>query len=311
MKKCMGPCKLLKDESWFGKNKSTKDGLSNECVECRKAMDIEYYDRNKVRINKKAKQHYRRNKHDERFMNKLRKNNRKSKKKLKNTERVKAQRKKDGKLYYLKHKENRIKYANQYYNKYKDDKEFKRENKKGRARYIAEKQSKIIELRNYINAKYKNQPCIECKSIFEPCVMDFDHIFGEKQANISFLIKNLISIDIIEQEIAKCELICARCHRLRTFTRRGDLKKKRKHKERQINMVNELKFDSCIICNISFDPCQMDFDHIDLETKIAGISTMVNCGKYNDEEVLDEILKCNLICANCHRIKTFSEKIGK
>ncbi len=60
----------------------------------------------------------------------------------------------------------------------------------------------------------KSGPCVDCKNTYPPCVMDFDHVRGEK-------FKNLAAMpgypeDIILEEIAKCDLICSNCHRIRT-----------------------------------------------------------------------------------------------
>lgn len=61
------------------------------------------------------------------------------------------------------------------------------------------------------------KPCMDCGGNFPPCAMDFDHVRGEKQFNVG-LAKNLTQL---AKEIAKCELVCANCHRIRTFTRSG------------------------------------------------------------------------------------------
>lgn len=64
----------------------------------------------------------------------------------------------------------------------------------------------------------KNVPCADCGQIFPPVVMDFDHI-GEKSFTISGRI-SARSIEGLLAEIAKCEVVCANCHRLRTHARR-------------------------------------------------------------------------------------------
>jgi hypothetical protein len=56
--------------------------------------------------------------------------------------------------------------------------------------------------------------------------MDFDHIaeHGKKINTISRLI-NTGSIQKVKEEIEKCELVCANCHRIRTFSRLNDKNK--------------------------------------------------------------------------------------
>lgn len=55
----------------------------------------------------------------------------------------------------------------------------------------------------------------------------------------------------------------------------------------------------------------MEFDHRPGETKmpgIKGVGQMVQRRAYKWEEVLAEVAKCDLVCANCHRIRTQSRE---
>jgi hypothetical protein len=52
--------------------------------------------------------------------------------------------------------------------------------------------------------------------------MDFDHMGGHhKKNNVSRMMLTDCSLKTIKEEIKKCELVCANCHRIRTFRRRG------------------------------------------------------------------------------------------
>ena len=51
--------------------------------------------------------------------------------------------------------------------------------------------------------------------------MDFDHVRGIKKANISTMVRQAYSIETIKEEVAKCDLVCANCHRKRTAKRQG------------------------------------------------------------------------------------------
>lgn len=77
------------------------------------------------------------------------------------------------------------------------------------------KQSK----REFILNLYKvNKPCADCHKIYHPVCMDFDHMDpSSKWDDISRLLGSDLSLDRIEEEIKKCELVCSNCHRLRTF----------------------------------------------------------------------------------------------
>ncbi|MES2941137.1 MAG: hypothetical protein V4864_25940 [Pseudomonadota bacterium] len=58
----------------------------------------------------------------------------------------------------------------------------------------------------------KAHPCVDCGRDYPPCVMDFDHVRGAKKYNINT--QKMCRADLAE-ELAKCELRCANCHRLR------------------------------------------------------------------------------------------------
>lgn len=68
-------------------------------------------------------------------------------------------------------------------------------------------------------AAAKDGPCTDCGQRFPTYAMDFDHVRGEKVAAVSVLVSKGASEEIIREELAKCELVCANCHRIRTFSR--------------------------------------------------------------------------------------------
>ncbi len=57
--------------------------------------------------------------------------------------------------------------------------------------------------------------CVDCGEK-DPVVLDCDHVSGEKQFNISDMIRNSKSWELILEELAKCEIRCSNCHRKRT-----------------------------------------------------------------------------------------------
>lgn len=77
--------------------------------------------------------------------------------------------------------------------------------------------------RDYINSRYKSAPCVDCGVQYLPCVMEFDHVRGQKAMGISEMVQGHFSLEDIDNEVAKCELVCANCHRIRTHHRKhGD-----------------------------------------------------------------------------------------
>lgn len=53
-------------------------------------------------------------------------------------------------------------------------------------------------------------------------------------------------------------------------------------------------------------PEVFDFDHLPGVVKSAGIAQLYTKGTF--EDLLAEIAKCELLCGNCHRIRTHSER---
>lgn len=82
--------------------------------------------------------------------------------------------------------------------------------------------NKAYRARNWTFVKeIKEQtPCADCKVNYPHYVMDFDHIGDDKVADISVLCARAASLEKIQAEIDKCELVCSNCHRIRTFTRK-------------------------------------------------------------------------------------------
>ena len=73
-------------------------------------------------------------------------------------------------------------------------------------------------LDNLVNG-LKNNPCTDCGKKYPHYVMEFDHIKDEKFMGICQMKNRRMSIEKIKEEISKCELVCANCHRERTNKR--------------------------------------------------------------------------------------------
>jgi hypothetical protein len=68
----------------------------------------------------------------------------------------------------------------------------------------------------------KDTPCKDCGGRWHPLVMEFDHLPGtEKRTDIGHARARKLGWRTIRAEIAKCEVVCPTCHRLRTLRRRG------------------------------------------------------------------------------------------
>jgi hypothetical protein len=67
-------------------------------------------------------------------------------------------------------------------------------------------------------AYLKAVPCLDCGQSFPPECMDFDHVRDGKSFSIAHF--NNRSLDALLEEIDKCDIVCANCHRIRTKARR-------------------------------------------------------------------------------------------
>ena len=64
------------------------------------------------------------------------------------------------------------------------------------------------------------QGCMDCGYNSHPAALEFDHVRGTKLFNIGEKIGNY-SREMLWEEIAKCDVVCANCHSIRTATRRN------------------------------------------------------------------------------------------
>jgi hypothetical protein len=69
----------------------------------------------------------------------------------------------------------------------------------------------------------KDVPCADCKQRFPTCVMDFDHVRGNKSFTIGRAGASKYCTRRVLAEIEKCDVVCANCHRMRTDRRRQEL----------------------------------------------------------------------------------------
>lgn len=77
------------------------------------------------------------------------------------------------------------------------------------------------------------------------------------------------------------------------------------NKRKLREFVDELKSAPCSDCGYTYPPYVMQFDHIGLD-KAANISTLVANGA--SKLLHEELKKCELVCANCHAIRTHTRR---
>jgi hypothetical protein len=177
---------------------------------------------------------------------------------------------------------------------------------------VTSRQRAAAELLNEL----RRVPCADCRGCFPPHVMDFDH---RDPRTKSFALSGkcqLKSKEVLLREVAKCDVVCANCHRLRTQCQRASfvwswpkggqsprLLAKTASRLHQVELLRRLRSVSCLDCGGSFPAFVMDFDHRDPRTKRAPVMHMP--GRASDRRILEEVAKCDVVCSNCHRNRTF------
>lgn len=98
-----------------------------------------------------------------------------------------------------------------------------RPRKEGTGKYYRYREQYIKATIKYASKKraflhwLKAIPCVDCGGTFHPVCMDFDHVRGEKLSGVQQMLT--YSWDRLADEILKCEIVCANCHRIRTWVR--------------------------------------------------------------------------------------------
>lgn len=103
---------------------------------------------------------------------------------------------------------------------------------------------------------------------------------------------------------------CATCKKLRDqlrYAAKGSLvrEQKRLRKRKLIAWYQALKDAPCTDCHEVFHPAAMQWDHRDAP-KLGEVATMLH--RVSREVLLRELAKCQLVCANCHAIRTYRRK---
>lgn len=165
----------------------------------------------------------------------------------------------------------------------------------------------------------RRRPCADCGKSFPPWVMDFDHRDRSQKAFSIAAGKVLLkSRESLLAEIAKCDIVCANCHAARTYnyfhseaspfwqrtpgtSPRVQELRDRRASHRQL--LRELRERSCTDCGQSFPYYVMQFDHRDPATKNYVVTQMI--GRAGIDTILAEAAKCDVVCTNCHRMRTY------
>lgn len=73
--------------------------------------------------------------------------------------------------------------------------------------------------------------------------------------------------------------------------------------DKRLEWFNSLKNKPCADCGKEYPPCVMEFHHLDPKLKSFGLGQ--GRFRHSREDILEEIAKCILLCANCHRLREY------
>jgi hypothetical protein len=202
----------------------------------------------------------------------------------------------------------------------------RRDQRKYNAAYYAANREREIERVTVRQAatteflrKLREVPCADCGGRFAGHQMDFDHRDPrEKAFTVTKGSAALTSRAEILAEVAKCDVVCANCHRVRTRRRHRAwlatrtpavsprIEEHRRRWRYHADILDQLRSVPCSDCGGTFAQCSMDFDHRDPATKVRPVTRMISNARI--ERILAEAAKCDIVCANCHRLRTFQRR---
>jgi hypothetical protein len=126
----------------------------------------------------------------------------------------------------------------------KKRKKYRTEAYSGEKREIEKVQNRDrVRQRRAVVSILKEKPCRDCEKSFPPCCMDFDHVRGQKFKGVGQMVGQH-SLPVILSEISKCDLVCACCHRVRTWGTSN--KVSRPEMQKVLDAVGSLKKSPCV-----------------------------------------------------------------
>lgn len=108
-----------------------------------------------------------------------------------------------------------------------------------------------------------------------------------------------------DSDITNCRKSNLTCTTVMKYTGKPSINtilqnRQKKRRERIRTLISSIKI-ACVICGFD-DKRALHFDHIDRSTKEINVSQTISYNK-----IMNEIPKCQVLCANCHHDKTTKE----
>jgi hypothetical protein len=174
----------------------------------------------------------------------------------------------------------------------------------------AAKRTRHRALKAHVLHYLREHPCVDCGAR-DPVVLEFDHV-GDKVADVGRLVAAAASFKAVDAEIARCEVVCASCHKRRTARRARWRRAEPDNPDRPYATASIarnfahlhaiLARSACVDCG-ERDVVVLEFDHVRDKREAVTRLAWHGCSLATIDA---EIRKCEIRCANCHRRVTAS-----
>ena len=191
----------------------------------------------------------------------------------------------------------------------------------GRAFYCRRCNSQIqVERRREIQAYRinikRNTPCAICH-FADYRALEFAHLDRETKhvrpsSGRTIPMSAINTYRALEKELKLTRILCANCHARETLAENKALKfgpppGARAAAKAALIRAEKDKRGGCARCHLAVDPLAYsvhEFDHLPGPKKLACLSNMIG-HSYTNEQINEEMSKCQLLCRNCHRVVTW------
>ncbi len=154
--------------------------------------------------------------------------------------------------------------------------------------------------KQWISSYLDNHHCELCGERDQSCLQFHHKDKTTKKYNIAILVNEGPTIQRLQKEIEKCQVLCGNCHMIihhMQIKRKPyvELSRKRKERRRFIDFLETYKKNNrCKQCAMNDTRCLV-FHHIDPKTKEYSINKIRTWNRIHKE-----LPKCEVLCVNCH-----------
>jgi hypothetical protein len=185
------------------------------------------------------------------------------------------------------YEKHRAKYLEQRARKYRENREAE----------LAKSAARYRRNHEYLDGLKRESGCVRCGERHPDC-LEFHHRDGEPVKRVSCRCQG--GWKALLAEVEKCDILCANCHRKAD----AEIAARKARGPKQRNVVGAQSFleavkaiAGCFVCGERCVVC-LEFHHDLADWKAANVPCLVT---KDLSTIVAELLKCSVLCANCHR----------